>query len=80
MHWTSNLHFFIKENWICTMTRHHVESIIDKISSCCLLCQTVKPCFNDTIALFVGTMSNNRTCGQFECDMTWLCFCFDFVR
>ena len=24
--------------------------------------------------------SNNRTRGQFECDMTWFYFCFDFVR
>ena len=24
--------------------------------------------------------SNNRTHGQFECDATWFCFCFDFVR
>ena len=23
--------------------------------------------------------SNNRTRGQFECDVTWICFCFDFV-
>ena len=24
--------------------------------------------------------SNNRTRSQFECDVTWFCFCFDFVR
>ena len=24
--------------------------------------------------------SNNRTRGQFECDVAWFCFCFDFVR
>ena len=24
--------------------------------------------------------SNNRTRGQFECDVTWVCFGFDFVR
>ena len=23
--------------------------------------------------------SHNRTRGQFECDMTWFCFCFDFA-
>ena len=23
--------------------------------------------------------SNNRTCGQFECDVTWFYFCFEFV-
>ena len=25
-------------------------------------------------------ISSNRTRGQFECDVTWFCFCFDFVR
>ena len=30
--------FFIKENWICVMTRHHSESNnIDKKSSCCIV-------------------------------------------
>ena len=24
--------------------------------------------------------SNNKTRGQFECDVTWFCFCFDFIR
>ena len=24
--------------------------------------------------------SNNRVHGQFECDLIWFCFCFDFVR
>ena len=24
--------------------------------------------------------SNNRARGQFECDVTWFCFCFDFIR
>ena len=24
--------------------------------------------------------SNNRLHGQFECDVTWFCFYFDFVR
>ena len=23
---------------------------------------------------------NKRTCGQFKCDVTWFCFCFNFVR
>ena len=29
---------------------------------------------------FLCAKSNNRTRGQFECDVTWFCFCFDFVR
>ena len=28
MTWTSNLYFFIKENWICAMTRHHANNIL----------------------------------------------------
>ena len=24
--------------------------------------------------------SNNRTRGQFKCDVAWLCFCFNFVH
>ena len=28
-----SLFFFIKENWICVMTRHHAESNIEKKSS-----------------------------------------------
>ena len=27
--WTSNLYFFIKENWICAMTRRYAESNIE---------------------------------------------------
>ena len=27
--WTSNLYFFIKGNWICSMTRHNAESNIN---------------------------------------------------
>ena len=46
--------FFIKENWICAMTRHHAESNNDKKSSYSLWCQTMKPSFNDTNALFVS--------------------------
>ena len=29
---------------------------------------------------FLWAKSNKRTRGQFECDLTWFCFCFDFVR
>ena len=32
------------------------------------------------IALYcLWAKSNNRMCGQFECDVTWFCFCFDCV-
>ena len=29
VYWTSNLYFFIKENWICVVTRHHAEPNIN---------------------------------------------------
>ena len=29
---------------------------------------------------FLWAKSNNRTPGQFECDMNWLGFCYDFVQ
>ena len=33
----------------------------------------MKPSFNDTIELRLRTKSNNRTRGQFECDVTFFC-------
>ena len=30
--------------------------------------------------LCVWAKSNKRMRGQSECDMTWFCFCFDFIR
>ena len=47
--------FFIKENWICAITRHHAESNINLLlTRTRLWCQTVKPYFIDTTALFGG--------------------------
>ena len=40
------------------------------------MCQTVKPSFNDATALF-WAKSNNRTRGQFECDVDMVLFGFD---
>ena len=37
----------------------------------------MKSSFNDTVC---GAKPKDRTRGQFECDLTWFCFCFDFVR
>ena len=66
MTWTSNLYFFIKENWICAMTRHHANNILlprnvpfeSDVRQGILINanqqSTVKPSFDDTIALFVG--------------------------
>ena len=74
---------FIKENWICAMTRHHAEPNIN------ILLKGNLPFDSDVrewshplmIPLHcLWAKSNNRTRGQFECDVTWFCSCFDFVR
>ena len=39
----------------------------------------MKPSFNDTTDCLRGK-SKKRARGQLECDVTWFCFCFDFVR
>ena len=48
--------FFIKENWICAMIRHHAESNINILLTRNLPIDsgfTMKPSFSDTTALFV---------------------------
>ena len=75
--------FFIKEIWICAMTRHHAEPNIN-----ILLTKTLPFDFDGrqrshTLMISLHCLwakSNNTTRGQFECDVTWFCFCFDFVR
>ena len=42
---------FVKENWICAMSRHHAEANINKKSSFLLWRHTAKSFFNYTIAL-----------------------------
>ena len=52
---------FNKENWICPMTKHHVEPNINIL-------------FTKKLTIDSGvrqwTKLNNRMCGQFECDVT----------
>ena len=76
---------FIKENWIYAITKHNTEpninTLLTKKSSFWLWRQTEKPSSPLIIPLHcLWAKSNNRTRGQFECDVTWFCFCFDFVR
>ena len=77
----SDLYFFIRENWIWAMTRHHANNM--------LLTKNL-PFGSDVrqwshplmIPLhYLCAKSNYRTRGQFECDVTLFlfCFCFDFV-
>ena len=77
MFWTSILFFLLLKKigfvpWPVIMLSQ--TFIIVKKFSFWLWCQTEKPSFNDTIA-----KSNNVMRGQFECDVTWFCFSFDFV-
>ena len=70
--------FFIKEDWICAITSHHVESNIN------ILLTTNLPFDSDIRQwshplMSLWAKSNNITRGQFESDVTWFCFCFDFV-
>ena len=77
------LFFFIKENWIFVMTKHHDES-----KSNMLLTRNL-PIDSDVrkrihslmISLhYLKAKSNDRMRVQFERGMTWFCFCFYFVR
>ena len=75
--------FFIKENWICAMTRHQAEPNINILLTRNLpfdsdFRQWSHPSMIPLHCLWAK--SNNSTRGQFECDATWFCFCFDFVR
>ena len=76
---------FFKENWICAVVRHHAEPNIN-----ILLTRNLKLPFDSDVRQWsyplmiplhcLWAKSNNRTCGQFECDVTWFRFCFDSVR
>ena len=70
------LYFFIKENWICDMTKHHAEPNIN------ILLTRNLPFDSDVVISLecLWTKQNNRTRGQFGYGVTWFWFCFDFVR
>ena len=73
---------FIKENWICAVTRYHVEPNINILLTRNLpfdleVRQWSHPLMTSLHCLWV--ISNNRTRGHFKYDMIWFCFRFDFV-
>ena len=70
MFWISNLHFFIKENWICIMTRHHANNILltRNLPFDSNNCQWNHPLMIPLHCL--RAKSNDRTSGQFENKMT----------
>ena len=75
--------FLITENWFCIMIKHHGESNFNILLTRNLpvdsgVRQRSHPL---TIPLHCfWSKSNNRTCVQFERDVTWFCFYFEFVR
>ena len=76
--------FCMTENWICTINRYHVEANINIMSVHRNLPfdSKVRQWSHPLIILVQCLLpkSNNRTCGQFECERTCFCFCFNFVR
>ena len=74
--------FFIKENWICTMTRHHTERKINILLTRNLPFDCDVRQWSHRLMLplhYLWSKSKIRTCNQFECVVTWCCFCFDLV-
>ena len=73
---------FIIENWICAMIRHHAEPNSILLKRNLLIDSGVREWSHHLMILLhcLCAKSNNRTCDQFECDVTWFCFCFDFIR
>ena len=75
--------FFLKENWICEVTRHHAEPNINILLTRNLSFDSEVRQWRHPLMIplhCLWTESNNRARGQFGCDVTWFCFCFDFVR
>ena len=75
--------FFIKENRIYATTRHHAESSINVLLTRTLPIDSDVRQSNHSLMIPLHSLwakSNKRTRGQFECDVNWFCFCFDFVR
>ena len=73
--------FFIKENWICAITRHHSDNIL--LARNLPFDADVRQ-WNHPLMILLHCLwakSNNRTCRQFEYDVTlFFLFFFDFVH
>ena len=73
---------FIKENWICTVTRYHVEPNINILLTRDLPFDLEVRQWSHSLMTslpYLWAMSNNRTRGHFKYDTTWFCFRFDFA-
>ena len=65
------------------MTRQHDEPNINILSTRNLPFDSdVRQCSHPLMIPMQSLWhkSNNRTRGLFKCDVTWFCFCFDFVH
>ena len=64
------------------MTRHHAESNISILLTRNLTINSGVKQRSHPLMILTHCLwaKSNRTRGQFECDVTWFCFCFDFVR
>ena len=75
--------FVVKESWICAMTRSHAEPNINILLTRNLPFHSYVRQWSQSLIIplhYLWAKSNNRTRGQFHCDATWFCFCFDFVH
>ena len=78
-----SLFFSIKENWTCDMTRHHAEPNINILLTRNLTFDSDVRHGSHPLMIPLHCLwakLNDRTCGQFESDVTWFCFCFSFVH
>ena len=74
--------FFIKESWFRAVTRHYAEPNINILLPKNLSFDSDVRHWSHLLMIPLRCLwgeSNNRLRGQFECDVIWFCFCFDFV-
>ena len=74
--------FFVKESFICTMNKHTAESNINILLTRNLPVDSGVRQWSHPLMIPLHCFwakSNNRMPGQFECDVTWFCFCFNSV-
>ena len=73
--------FFIKENWICAMTRHCAEPK-NTLSTKNLPFDSYFREWSHSLMILLHCLwarSINRMRGQFKYEVTWFLFCFNFV-
>ena len=73
----------MKENWICAMTRHHAVPNINILFTRNLPFHSDVRHWSHPLMIPLHCLwdkSNKRTPGKFEHDISWFCFCFDFVH